>query len=217
MVTLKKIVYNIAKLIGKETDPEMLRHIQFSVLYYRTMFIRRDIERNGKFPIECVQTIAGLDTEQADKAEIYGTTLGENICRTIETIPSVVRLKAEPAFFYVGTIDRMQNYSYIDPRQVPYLEYGKFNSTMPRFTFIGNRLYFVNRDPQKVTIQAAFTDPTQLSLYLDEDGALAYSDDSEFPMPTDMIEGITKGLLDGELQIRTSDNEILNDEKPHGG
>jgi len=197
MSTLKQIVYNIADALYKEKDPQFVARVQFNVLHYRSMFIRRDLQKNGFFAPHFIQRIGGLATKSIDQSEVYQLDIGKNVTRSIEPIPSVVRLNNRSAFFYVGSVDKMVSYSYIAPREIPYMKYNQYSKRMPRYTYLNGYLYFINVNPEKVTVEAAFQDPTQLASYLDDSGQLAYTDDSEFPLPDDMIEGITLGLISG--------------------
>ena len=201
MSTLKQIVYNIADGLEREKDPQFIARVQFNVLYYRSMFIRRDLQKNGFFAPHFVQRIGGLQTKEIDQSEVYQLDLGKSVMRSIEPIPTVIRLNTRSAFYYVGTVDKMTSYSYISPREIPYMKYSSFSKKMPRYTYLNGYLYFINVNPDKVTVEAAFQDPTQLASYLNEFGELAYTDESEFPLADDMIDGITVGLLSGTLKL----------------
>lgn len=212
--TLDHSAYNLAEAMEREKDAQFLERVRYNLLYYRALFIRRDMQKNQHFSPQILQTLSGLEIESVDAAEVNGIDIGVDNMRTVNKVPEVIRLNNRHAFFYVGSIDRLVNYSYIDPRQISYLQYDKYSQNKARYTYINGHIYLINVAPSRITVQAAFQDPTQLRTFSNEDGLPAYTEQSEFPIPMDMLQGITTGLLSGELKLVGDDktNEInIND------
>ena len=66
---------------------------------------------------------------------------------------------------------------------------------------IEDYLYIYNADSMKyVNVRGIFEDPTDLKNF-NCDSSLCWDDDAPFPMPMDMVQAITAGLMQGELQI----------------
>jgi hypothetical protein len=220
MATLNQLAYNYALLREKENDPQFIELARFNYIHYRSVFIRRDQEKNKILPVKSVQPIV-CDMVTVPTTEIAGSTVGTMISRTKDPIPSVIRLKARDAFEFIGPIDGIEPFSIISPREAQYVSLAQFTKKIPRVYFRRGYLYVVNKKPSQILIEAAFEDPTKLEKYLRPDGTLAWTDDMEFPLPDDMIEGITKGLVSEELRFLTDfkPNEIKingNDNAPSG-
>ena len=75
-----------------------------------------------------------------------------------------------------------------------------------------NYLYVYNADGLKfINVRGVFEDPEDLSKY-DCDGSDCYDSDSDFPIPMDMLQTITQGIMSGELMmLSTSVNDTTND------
>jgi hypothetical protein len=56
-----------------------------------------------------------------------------------------------------------------------------------------------NISSTKVLIRHVFENPTEVAKTF---GGTCIDDDSPFPIPLDMVEAITKGILSGEMQVR---------------
>lgn len=213
MATLNQIVYNIASAQEKETDLQFVERVRFSVIYYGSMFIRRDQERNKILPTKSLQPMV-CEMDKVNATELPGVKVGGEIWRSKEPIPVPIRLKTRDAIDYVGSVDKSEPYSWISPREASLLTYSTFTQKLPRYYINNGYLYVLNAAPKKVLLDGAWEDPTSLERFLKPDGTLAYSEDMEYPIPNDMIEGITKGLLGGELKLVGDDkpNEIKVDE-----
>jgi type I site-specific restriction endonuclease len=80
--------------------------------------------------------------------------------------------------------------------------FNKYTSQTPFASYRNGYLYIHNdKNARRVNIRGMFEDPEQVHKFTRENGMDLYDEDSPFPISTDMIEGITKGLLSGELTM----------------
>ena len=200
MATLNSIVYNIASAMEREKDPEYVERVRFSVIYYGPMFIRRDQEKNKLLPVKSIQPIV-VEMAKINASELPDVTVGAEVYRSKEPLPWAVRLKTRDAVDYVGSVDKSEPYSLISAREAGLMEHNKFSKSLPRYYFMNGFLYLKNVSPSKVLVEAAWENPTTLERFLKTDGTLAYTEEMEYPLPDDMIQGITLGLLSGELKL----------------
>jgi hypothetical protein len=100
----------------------------------------------------------------------------------------------------------------VEPHMVEYLPYDKYTKQQKKAYMIEDYLYIYNGDGLKfINVRGVFEDPEEVALF-DCDGSDCYDDDSEFPIPMDMVQIITQGLMSGELMmLATSVNDTTND------
>jgi len=199
-MTLNQLAYSLAQLLEKENDPQFVELCRYNYIHYRSLFIRRDQERNKTLPSAAVQQIV-CDMVIVKTIELTGIEAGSDISRTKESLPQVVRLKTRDAFEFIGPIDGIDPFSIIPAREAQYVPYAQFTKLIPRVYLRRGHLYVVNKKPSKILVEAVFADPTRLERYLRSDGSLAYTEEMDFPLPDDMIQGITQGLINGELKF----------------
>ena len=224
-MTLNEIAYNILNLVrgGRSHHDEhiSLEQLKFNVQYYRAIFIRRDYQRNGKITRHLEQDLGCLNLIKVDAAKCCGMNVGCSVYRTEREIPKTVRFNFEEAITFVGSVDGVTRIPFVESHIIPYIEYDKYTKDNPKSYMINNYLYIY--EPKEIgiiNVRGIFEDPRDLITY-DCDGAQCYQDDAEYPLPLDMVQGITQGIVGGELQlIAGSYNDTANDkaqDKPLGG
>jgi hypothetical protein len=73
-------------------------------------------------------------------------------------------------------------------------------------------MYIYNADGLGyINVRGIFEDPEDVALF-DCDGSDCYDDDMDFPIPMDMLQTITQGIMSGELMLLSgSINDTTND------
>lgn len=196
--TLNQIVFNIAENKA-DTSEVFIRRLKFTVLYYRAMFIRRDYSRNFHLPESILQEVV-LDLKSV-------TTGSDNHLRTVQPLPVPIRLKGDP-FQYFGGVDRKTPYRFAYPEERQYVNAGKFNCKPPIYSYVNGYGEVHNISAGKILIRHAFENPVLVGK-LNNSGCV--DDNSPFPIPLDMVEGITKGILSGELQVREPEADVAKE------
>ena len=194
IASLNEIAYNIAENFNDQSDI-LINRLKFSIVYYRAMLIRRDYARNIHLPETLLQEIV-LETEKIK----YHDPVTYEFIRTKKKPPIPVRISG-PVFHYVGGTDRKTPYQFIYPEQMAYNNYNKWLCKPPAYSYVDGYVTVHNISASKIIIRAVFEDPEKVREFNDPNGACPTGDE-EFPIPYDMIDSITKGIISGELSIR---------------
>lgn len=200
MPTLNQIVFNIAENLG-DTSEVLISRLKFTVLYYRAMMIRRDYTRNGHLPESLLQELV-FDTEST----VYHK---DKFNRTKVKPPIPIRIKG-PVFHYVGGIDRKTPYRFLYPEQMEYHNHNKYSCKIPGYSYIDGYVTVHNISASKIMIRGVFEDPREVGKLM---GQGCVDDDAPFPIPLDMVEAITKGILSGEMQVKSPQADVADEVK----
>ena len=215
-MTLNEIAYNILNLVrggrSSNNDHISLSQIKFNVKYYRAMLIRRDFTRNGIITRHLEQDLGCLELQKVDASKCCNLPVDCAVYRTKKKIPRTVRFSFKDAITHVGDVTGLGTIPMVEPHMVEFLPYDKYTKSQKKAYMIEDYLYVYNADGLKfVNVRGVFEDPEEVALF-DCDGSDCYDDDSEFPIPMDMVQIITSGLMSGELMLLSSSvNDTTND------
>ena len=215
-MTLNEIAYNILNLArggrSSNNDHISLDQIKFNVKYYRAMLIRRDFTRNGIITRHLEQDLGCIELQKVDASKCCNLPVDCAVYRSKVKIPRTVRFSFKDAITHVGDVTGLATIPMIEPHMVEYLPYDKYTKQQKKAYMIEDYLYIYNGDGLKfINVRGVFEDPEEVALF-DCDGSDCYDDDSEFPIPMDMVQIITQGLMSGELMmLATSVNDTTND------
>jgi len=215
-MTLNEIAYNILNLArggrSSNNDHISLDQIKFNVKYYRAMLIRRDFTRNGIITRHLEQDLGCIELQKVDASKCCNLPVDCAVYRSKVKIPRTVRFSFKDAITHVGDVTGLATIPMVEPHMVEYLPYDKYTKQQKKAYMIEDYLYIYNGDGLKfINVRGVFEDPEEVALF-DCDGSDCYDDDSEFPIPMDMVQIITQGLMSGELMmLATSVNDTTND------
>ena len=215
-MTLNEIAYNILNLArggrSSNNDHISLDQIKFNVKYYRAMLIRRDSTRNGIITRHLEQDLGCIELQKVDASKCCNLPVDCAVYRSKVKIPRTVRFSFKDAITHVGDVTGLATIPMVEPHMVEYLPYDKYTKQQKKAYMIEDYLYIYNGDGLKfINVRGVFEDPEEVALF-DCDGSDCYDDDSEFPIPMDMVQIITQGLMSGELMmLATSVNDTTND------
>lgn len=205
--SLNDIAFNLLNSLrgGRSSNTEhiSLDQIKFMVKYYRAMFIRRDMERNFSRASLFEQDLGPVPVSLVDSAEDSAVTSGVDLNRTDKQLPTPVRLKMKPALTHISSADKVgKPIPLLNAERAYWQQYGAHTSTDP-FAFFRNGYLYIENDntATEYNIRGIFEDPEQVHTFTRANGLDLYSADSPFPISTDMLEGINKGLINGELRL----------------
>ena len=215
-MTLNEIAYNILNLVrggrSSNNDHISLSQIKFNVKYYRAMLVRRDFTRNGIITRHLEQDLGCLELQKVDASKCCNLPVDCAVYRTKKKIPRTVRFSFKDAITHVGDVTGLGTIPMVEPHMVEFSPYDKYTKSQKKAYMIEDYLYVYNADGLKfVNVRGVFEDPEEVALF-DCDGSDCYDDDSEFPIPMDMVQIITSGLMSGELMLLSSSvNDTTND------
>tara|TARA_R100000005_G_C4957029_1_gene175202 strand:- start:121 stop:810 length:690 start_codon:yes stop_codon:yes gene_type:complete len=215
-MTLNEISYNILNLVrgGRSSNNDHIStsQIKFNVKYYRAMLIRRDFARNGMITRHLEQDLGCLELIKVDASKCCNLPTECAVYRTVKKIPKTVRFNFKDAVTYVGAIDGKANIPIVESHTVQWLPFDKYTKNKMKAYMIEDYLYVYNADGLKfINVRGIFEDPEDVALF-DCDGSDCYDSDSDFPIPMDMLQTITQGIMSGELMMLSSSvNDTTND------
>jgi len=215
-MTLNEIAYNILNLVrgGRSSNNEHIStsQIKFNVKYYRAMLIRRDFARNGIITRHLEQDLGCLELIKVDASKCCNLPTECAVYRTVKKVPRTVRFNFSDAITHVGDVSGTGTIPIVDSNAVQWLPYDKYTKNKMKAYMIEDYIYIYNADGLKfINIRGIFEDPEDVAMF-DCDGSDCYNDDSEFPIPMDMLQTITQGIMSGELMMLASSvNDTTND------
>lgn len=200
-MTLTEMTYQIAELVSHDPSTELLTMVKNSIISYRSLLYRREIERTNMLYDQFNQRASCLPTVMVDSTECAVAGLSSRIRRIEQPIPPIIRTKNKYAIKYLGTVDLLHTYSFIDLHQIGFLPFDVYAKGHPRYFILDGYVYIINADPEAVTIVAAFENPVQLFDFIDCSGNRIYTEESDFPVSLDFVQLITQSLINGELRL----------------
>jgi len=215
-MTLNEIAYNILNLVrgGRSSNNDHIStsQIKFNVKYYRAMLIRRDFARNGIITRHLEQDLGCLELIKVDASKCCNLPTECAVYRTVKKVPRTVRFNFSDAITHVGDVSGTGTIPIVDSNAVQWLPYDKYTKNKMKAYMIEDYIYIYNADGLKfINIRGIFEDPEDVALF-DCDGSDCYNDDMDFPIPMDMLQTITQGIMSGELMMLASSvNDTTND------
>ena len=204
-MTLNEIAYNLLNLIrgGKSNHDEniSLEQLKFNIQHYRAILVRRDFARNGTITRHLEQSLGCLELERVDGSACCGLDVGCYVYKTKLAIPRTLRFNFEDAITFVGAADGLTRIPLISSSIIKYIGYSKYTADSKKAYMIGDYLYIFNAEGMGfVNVRGVFEDPTDVARF-DCDGSDCYDDNSEYPLPADMLQALNSGLIQGELRL----------------
>ena len=215
-MTLNEIAYNILNLVrgGRSNNNEhiSISQIKFNIKYYRAMLIRRDFARNGMVTRHLEQDLGCLELEKVDASKCCDLPVSCAVYRTKKKLPKTIRFSFRDAITHVGDVTGLSTIPLIEPHAIEWLPYDKYTKDKFKAYMIEDYIYIYNAQGlQFVNIRGVFENPEDVALF-DCDGSDCYDEDMDFPIPMDMIQIITQGIMSGELMmLASSTNDTTND------
>lgn len=200
---LDQIAYNILSLAtgGRPTNNEYItiRRVKDWIHKYRALYIRRDLERNRRIR-EFEQLLSELELENVTQPHFTGK-------RTTLALPRLLRLKDSEALVFVGDADEIKSIQVIDNHAAQWKKYSKLTGALP-FAFVlpDRHVYIGNPDQglNQITVRGIFENPEEVNDFLIDTDVMTQDEYWEYPLPADMIESITKNILETELSSTLS-------------
>ena len=215
-MTLNEIAYNILNLVrgGRSSNNEhiSISQIKFNIKYYRAMFVRRDFARNGMVTRHLEQDLGCLALKKVDASKCCDLPVECAVYKTEESLPKTIRFNFRDAITHVSDVTGLGTIPLVEAHTVQWLPYEKYTKDKYKAYMIEDYLYIYNANGLGyVNVRGVFENPEDVAKF-DCDGSDCYDDDMDFPMPMDMIQIITQGLMGGELMLLSSTkNDTTND------
>jgi len=204
-MTLKEITYNILNLYrggrSSNNDHISLRQVEFNVMFYRAMLIRRDYERNQLISRHVEQDLKCVELIRTDASRCCGLPIGCEVSMSKLKIPRTIRFNRREGLTHIADVTGIHTIPLIDPIAVQTLPFDRFTKNTRKAYMIEDHLYIYNPDGMDtVNIRGVFEDPTDLAAFNCGTGN-CYDENMDFPLPADLVEALTTGLVKGTFQL----------------
>jgi len=215
MPTLNSISENIAFTLGEQFNVTLKESIKDSIIDYRAMFIRQDLERNTMSYTDYLQSFC-IELEKVNKSECSLVNVNEEVLKSKQKVPKPLRLKnnGRSNFKYVGSVTRSDILTFATAQELQYMEHLSFQDNVIYYTIINGYLYVLNNLKLcKLLIEAIIADPRQIE---NCDTPDIFPDDIEFPIPEDMLVSIKQTIIKSYPQY-IKDGQTVNiakDDRP---
>lgn len=233
MATLNQITYDIlgdikgSNIIDDshiETD-----RVKYLIHQQRSMWLNRRLTKPGYYITpDMTQDLKCVPVELTDAAECCDVTVDCSIMRTESEIPAPLNINSTVAITRVGPVNKLQSmFSFVDYERAIWSGNGRFNDQHIFAFYLNKRIYLkfndVNRDARMLeylNVQGVFEDPDEVKTFTDCSGEPCHSDDSEYPIPDNLIpfikDHVIKQLLRNEQMPEDQKNDA-NEQVSTGG
>lgn len=215
MGTLNSIAEDIAYSLGEQFNMTLRESIKNSIIDYRALFIRQDLENNNLSYTDYLQSFC-IALEKVDKSECTGIVTNERVLRSVEKLPKPLRLKnnGRVSFKYVGSVDRSISLTFETGFGMQFMGFLDFQEEVIYYTVINGHLVVLNNLKLcKLLIEEVVADPREIK---DCDFPDRFPDDIDIMIPSDMLVKI-KSLIKREYQGKIKDGQeitINKDDRP---
>ena len=181
------------------------------------MLIRRDYARNGYVSKTIEQDLGCIFLEDVDMSKCCGVDLptGCTVYRTNRRLPKTVRFNLTDAFTFIGKPNGASTIPKMEAYELDWVPYDKYTSRETRYYVIDEYIYvYEPQGLEAVNVRGVFEDPEEVGKFATCDNDYCYDEQSDYPLPMDMVSAITNGLVNGELSLLTSTiNDTENDKQ----
>lgn len=216
-VTLNTIVTDMLNIIRgsqlTQSEPISKRQLEAWVHEYRAKLIKQDLDKGKLVNSDYIQSLQALELEEVDEAE--GTTVDTDYqtFRTKLQLPKTIDLNFKTGFTYIGTITG-QEIQFGSEAKSRWQEYKKYTAN-ERIAYLKNDYIYVTNDDEirYITVRGVFEIPPEVShLNNPNESVTDVTENSEYPIPINMIPTLKQMILQGELGIEAlAYSDITND------
>ena len=212
--SLRQYAELIALRLNQPFNEILIQSLKTSIKYYRALFLRQDIEKNGDSNMYYQHYIDNLiKVDEVDDCEIES---GCTILRTKNPVPRPVRVKTTEPFRYVGKVNRKSIFGLMEAHLIPFNEHNKYTAQINRYDYRNNYIYAYLHGADKlikhILIDGIFMNPDEI-VNRCANAVDCFEDVDDLYMGDDLLPRIISGIMQGELQMITDSKEIRN-EKP---
>ncbi|KKN88755.1 hypothetical protein LCGC14_0246460 [marine sediment metagenome] len=193
-MTTRGLADNIAANRDKVGDYSFIKRMEDNILDLRALFIRREYSRDNVLSPSVIQDLDNLALQETDDIECEGD-IDVTVMRTVARVPNPIRIKngkLGSSFTFVGSNDRTESMTYIDPEDLPGLMQTKFINRLGYYAYLNKYIYIYNSKSTTINIRAAFGDPRELRKLKNCSGGVCFTGD--FELEQDLSNAIEKEI-----------------------
>lgn len=212
-MTPNEITTLIASNLKKETDLRFRRQLYERVKYWRGTILKQSIDRSPGDLKYFRQTVY-MPMEKIRELDCVDE-VGCFVARTVDKVPTPLRLNDSGVFSFVGSIDGLRPFSMADPGTVKYLN-GKYSGRIVYYLYTNQRIVIPRYpDLPKIRIDDVFDNPEEAMIYESCDTTSPDCDwwNKDMPMSADITQRVIQSILsvDYGRPVTTDTHEIKPD------
>ena len=212
MASLNQHAERIASALGRPSDHEFKERAKDAIRNLRATRLRQSAEKNGLDPYYSLSYTAELIT--VDITDNCFVDLGCPVLRTKYTIAEPVRFKTDVPFTFVGGVDGTEFTFLSDLSKLRHMKLLRYMGETFYYALQNKYIYLYNAKRIKyITLTSLFVNPEE-AVNVCANGA-CYTDDDEFPLPSDLVEGIITELLKTHFGLTQPIDTEVNVDKPN--
>lgn len=209
-----------------ESEPISMRQIEDWVNQYRSLFLKREIDKGNSPNPDYIQEIPFIELEEVP---VEGTSLdsgyggytlsGNIVLKTKLKLPTTVNFNTKQGFTFIGTPEG-EEIQYIPERRSKWQEYKKYTSNCPLVYLKDGYLYIINEtlsDLSHLHVRGIFEIPSEVGRFVNPATDIPYfTADSKYPIPTNMLPALKELIFSKELRIEVSSPSDTDNDSRHG-
>jgi hypothetical protein len=217
MATLNEIAYNIRNLYrkgrGSNNDILSLDQIKFLIKNYRALYLRREYNKNEAI-LDTFEQKVCVELEKVDASLCPDNLIGYEVLRSKQKLPDFIRGTTSLLISYIGSVNGTTRWQYVPAFAMEWNKYNKISGNRIKAYILDGYLYvFPDCRVKYAMVRGILENPQEGGNYSNEDGSACYNDDQEYPIPEDMIVGLTQDILKNEFNMmeKLGTNDESND------
>ena len=204
-ISLAQLRFNVVNLKGggRTSDDERLseRQVDFMIAYIRALLIRRDYEKGRSLTTHIEQDLGCVPLELVDPADCCDVETGCTVLRTVDPIPVPIEVYDRELITYVGHVDKIHSFDEIPPSRARWVGNNKYTAKGKRWYYLGEHIYVIDsKDLKFINIRGIWENPADAAAFNHCSGADCFSDTSEYPIASWMVQPLTDMIMKGEVK-----------------
>ena len=219
-VSLNSIISDMLAIVRgskvSQSEPISKRQLEAWVHQYRSVLLKRDLDK-GKMPNpDYIQEIQGLKMNAVDQADDVELSREEYIMKSDLALPKTIDLNFKSGIMYVGTIDGHE-VQFVSESRSKWQRFKKYTQN-EQLAFLRNEyLYIINDKSMKyATVRGIFEIPTEVGNFVNPTTSQPVTGlDDPYPIPISLLPTLKEMILRRELNIIvTAPSDSKNDSAP---
>jgi hypothetical protein len=216
-VTLNSIVLDLLNIVraANISRSELIspRQVEMWVHQYRSLLIKRDLDKGRMVNPDYVQEIPGLELEVVDRTKGMDLPSGLYLLRTKLELPKTIDLNYRSGFTYIGTVDGRE-IQFVPESRVRWQQYKKYTNKEELAFLRSKHMYLVYPSPiQYLSIRGIFEVPTEVGNFTNDHADYTYANwDTPYPISENMLPELKAMILKAELGMTVqAESDLSND------
>ncbi len=222
-VTLNQIAYSILETVrGKISDDDNIDIDQVKDMVHstRARLLKQKFDKNLRVIDDVfTQSLGAVETELVDSSVHPTIHSDKYMLRTILEIPETIdRRNYEGTFTRIGPAERLsQRFNLVSYARAIASGNGRFNRNEVFAFLLDSRIYLksnsiYHKPIQFIDLIGVFQNPTQVAMFVDENGDSLYSDDGRYPISRAMRDDIENIIIKERIAPQSSvPSDVIND------